>query len=150
MSRVTSLRFFQRPDIMSRGGLRMHFRKLILLVAIASAGRAEDTSGLWVLNAAKSKLPDSIMAGVKIEEASGPSSVRDTVELRMKDGRVRLSINPSVSLAETESLLEQTTVVTDSNGKQEVVPYDGMVFSYKSIDKNTSRYVIKQNGKIVQ
>ena len=117
---------------------------------VAAAEAQENTFGIWTLNVAKSKLPDGFISGVKIEEPSGPNSVRDTVEWRTADGRTRLSINPSVRLDGTENTLEQTTIITDSSGKQQFVPYNDMRFRYQRIDKNSARYVIKQNGKVIQ
>jgi hypothetical protein len=68
----------------------------------------------------------------------------------MADGRSYLSINPSVRLDGTESTLEQTTVVTDSRGKQEFVPYKGMLFRHERTDANNARYIGNRNGKVLQ
>jgi hypothetical protein len=75
-------------DRMFRNMPLISVRNLILLLTILAAAEAqENTVGIWTLNVSKSKLPDGIISGVKIEEPSGPDSVRDTVELRMADGR---------------------------------------------------------------
>ena len=69
----------------------------------------------------------------------------------MADGRTRLAVNPSVRIDGTENPLEQTTVVTDSSeeNNSSYLRYR-LALRYQRIDKNNARYVMKQNGKVVQ
>jgi hypothetical protein len=57
----------------------------------------------------------------------------------MADGRTRLTINPLVRLDGGEHILEQTTVVTDSKGAQQFLPYSGLLFRFERIDETGKR-----------
>jgi hypothetical protein len=108
---------------------------------------AQSTFGVWVLDVSKSKLPDDVVAAVKIEEPSDANGMRDTIEYRLADGRTRLSINPFVGLDGKEHPLDQVTIVTHCNGKQEIIHYTGITFILERDDGRRTGSVIKKDGK---
>lgn len=114
---------------------------------------AADTFGVWELNVSKSRLPDPVLAAVKIEEPAGPNALRDTIDYKMGDGSSRLSINPYVRMDGTEHPLEQVTVLTGRGGKQEIVRFYGATGGFTFLRERAAgrwtRSVIRKDGRQV-
>src|SRR5690242_1691842 len=113
-----------------------------LTIIAAGIGVAEDTTGIWTLNVAKSKPPEPLMSAIQIEERSGPDSVRATSEYRLLDGKTRLDIVSIIRKDLVERPLVQTTIVTDKYGKQQFLEHPGLTFGFESIEERNSRFII--------